>query len=120
MQIGSNEHKELFCRSFIESHRSYEPQDLPWPTLDETSIARLRAIPVWTMALKVETGAGVMLSSYAKGEPDALVRRALELQAYEEDRHGRILRCMVERYRLEVNPQVPDIKPVRAAFIDFG
>ncbi|MGA8475628.1 MAG: hypothetical protein WB681_11195 [Candidatus Cybelea sp.] len=120
VQIGSNEHKELFCRSFIESHRPYEPNDLPWPALDEISLARLRAIPVWTMALEVETGAGLMLSSFAKAEPDKLVRQALELQGYEEDRHGRILQCMIERYGLEVNPQVPDIKPTRAAFIDFG
>src|SRR5580700_7972994 len=120
MQIGSCEHKELFCRSFIESHRPYEPQDLPWPALDEISLARLRAIPVWTMALEVETGAGFMLSTFAKAEPDALVRQALELQGYEEDRYGRILQCMIERYGLDVNPQVPDIKPNRAAFIDFG
>ncbi len=120
MQIGSNEHKELFCRSFIESHRPYEAQDLPWPALDEISLARLRAIPLWTMALEVETGAGLMLSSFARAEPDALARQALELQGYEEDRHGRILQCMIERYGLEVNPQVPDIKPTRAAFIDFG
>jgi hypothetical protein len=120
MQIGSSEHKELFCRSFIESHRPYEPQDLPWPALDEISLARLHAIPVWTMALEVETGAGFMLSAFAKAEPDALVRQALELQGYEEDRHGRILQCMIERYGLDVSPQVPDIKPNRAAFIDFG
>jgi len=120
VQIGSNEHKELFCGAFIESHRPYEPQDLPWPTLDEISLARLRAIPIWTMALEIETGAGLMLSRYAKGEPDALVRQALELQGYEEDRHGRILQCMIDRYGLEVNPQVPDIKPTRAAFIHFG
>jgi hypothetical protein len=120
MQIGSSEHKELFCRSFIESHRPYEPQDLPWPALDEISLARLHAIPVWTRALEVETAAGLMLSAFAKAEPDALVRQALELQGYEEDRHGRILQCMIERYGLDVSPQVPDIKPNRAAFIDFG
>ncbi len=63
MQIGSTEHKELFCRSFLESHRAYEPADLPWPELDALSLARLRAIPIWKLALEIEVAAGVMLGS---------------------------------------------------------
>jgi hypothetical protein len=120
VRIGSNEHKELFCRSFIESHRVYDPREWPWPQLDEISLARLRAIPIWTLALEVEIGAGVMLAGFSKTEPDPLVREALALQGYEEDRHGRILQCMIERYGLQVKPQVPHQEPTRAAFIDFG
>ena len=74
MRIGSNEHKELFCRSFVESHRAYDPKDWPWPELDDLSLARLRAIPIWTMALEVEQDAGVMLEGYAKTEGDPIVR----------------------------------------------
>ncbi len=120
MRIGSNEHKELFCGSFMESHRAYDPQELPWPQLDDTSLARLRAIPIWTLALEVELGAGRMLSAFAKTEADPLVRQALELQAYEEDRHGRILQCMIERYGLLVIPNVAKQEPTRRAFINFG
>lgn len=65
MQIGSTEHKELFCRSFLESHRAYEPADLPWPELDGLSLARLRAIPIWKLALEIEVAAGVMLAEIA-------------------------------------------------------
>jgi hypothetical protein len=120
VQIGSNEHKELFCRSFIESHRAYDPKDWPWPELDEISLKRLRAIPIWTMALEVELGAGDMLAGFAATERDPLVRQALELQGYEEARHGRILQCLVDRYGLTVAPQVPRKSPTRAAFVDFG
>lgn len=120
MQIGSNEHKELFCRSFMESHRAYDPQEWAWPQLDELSLARLRAIPIWTLALEVELGAGKMLEAFARTESDRLVREALALQEYEEDRHGRILQCLVERYALEVTPNVPKQLPTRQAFIDFG
>lgn len=35
MRIGSQEHKELFCRWFMDTHNVYEPVDLPWPDLDE-------------------------------------------------------------------------------------
>ncbi len=120
MQIGSNEHKELFCRSFMESHRAYDPQDWPWPQLDDISLARLRAIPIWTMALEVEIGAGTMLAGFAKTEPDPLVRQAIEMQGYEENRHGRILQCMVERYGLKVTPEVAEEDPTRGAFVHFG
>lgn len=120
MQIGSEEHKQLFCRSFMESHRAYDPQELPWPQLDDLSLARLRAIPIWALALEVELGAGRMLRAFATSEPDPVVRQALELQAYEEDRHGRILRCMIERYGLPVTANVPAQAPTRRAFIDFG
>ncbi len=120
MRIGSDEHKQLFCRSFLESYCAYDPQEWPWPQLDELSLARLCAIPIWTLALEVELGAGAMLEGFAKTEPDPLVRQALELQGYEEDRHGRILQCMIERYGLTVTPNVPEKKPIRGAFIDFG
>ncbi len=120
MQIGSEEHKELFCRSFMESHRAYDPKDWPWPELDEISLARLRAIPVWTMALEVESSAGVMLEAFAKTEPDPLVRDAITLQGYEEARHGRILSCMIDRYGITVTPHVFHPVPNREAFINFG
>lgn len=120
MRIGSNEHKQLFCQTFMASHQPYDPQAWPWPSLDDISLARLRAIPIWTLALEVELGAGEMLNKFAKTESDPLVRQALELQGYEEDRHGRILQCMIDRYRLRVSPSVPTQRPTRAAFIEFG
>ena len=120
MQIGSNEHKELFCRSFMQSHHAYDPEQWAWPALDDLSLARLRAIPIWTLALEVELGAGEMLGKFAQTESDPLVREALKLQGYEEDRHGRILRCMVERYGLVVRPNPPKQNPTRGAFMDFG
>src|SRR5579863_4955725 len=100
MQIGSEEHKQLFCRTFIDTHKAYDPRDLPWPQLDALSLARLRAIPVWSMALEVEEGAGKMLAGFSATETDPLVRQALELQGFEEDRHGRILGEMNSRYAL--------------------
>ncbi|HTU82617.1 MAG TPA: hypothetical protein VMF61_10840 [Candidatus Acidoferrales bacterium] len=120
MKIGSQEHKELFCSAFVDSFRAYEPADLPWPELDPTSLARLRAIPVWTMALEVELGAGTMLYGFAESEPDPVVRRALELQAYEEDRHGRLLGYMVQRYGLNADPKPVHQPPTRDAFVAFG
>jgi hypothetical protein len=120
MRIGSEEHKQLFCRTFIEGHKPYEPPDMAWPELDDISLARLRAIPVWTMALEVENSAGAMLDGFAKTESDPLVRQALGLQGYEEARHGRILAFMVQKYGLNVSPRDVSEPPSRGAFVNFG
>jgi hypothetical protein len=120
MQIGSEEHKRLFCDSFISSHNRYEPKDMPWPQLDDLSLAKLRAIPVWTMALDVEVSAGSMLEGYSKTESDPLVREALALQGFEEARHGRILAEMIRRYGLNVEEKPPAGSPTRRAFVHFG
>ncbi len=61
-----------------------------------------------------------MLAEYAKTERDPLVRQALELQGYEEARHGRILQCLIDRYGLRVTPNVPRKRPTRDAFMLFG
>jgi hypothetical protein len=120
MQIGSEEHKRLFCEAFIASHNRYEPKDLPWPQLDDVSLARLRAIPIWTMALDIEISAGSMLQGFAKTESDPLVRDALALQGYEESRHGRMLAEMIGRYGLTVQTKEPSKEATRRAFVHFG
>jgi len=120
MQIGTAEHKELFCRSFIDSHEPYEPRDLPWPELDEPSLAILRSVPIWSMALQVEVNAGATLEEFARSQPDPLIQQALRLQGFEEDRHGRMLGTLVERYGLEGKADPPAPYGGRQAFIDFG
>jgi hypothetical protein len=120
MRVGTEEHKLLFCSDFITSYAAFEPETLPWPELDEVSLARLRAIPIWTMALEVEINAGKMLYGFAETEPDPLVRKALEMQAYEEDRHGRLLTYMIDKYGLTAEPGAAKDSPTREAFIDFG
>jgi hypothetical protein len=120
MRIGSTEHKELFCRSFIASHEPYDPRDLPWPALDEKSLEILRSIPVWSMALQVEVNAGATLEQFSQSQPDSLIQQALRLQGYEEDRHGRMLATLIERYGLDGQAEPPAAYGGRQAFIDFG
>jgi len=120
MRIGSEEHKDLFCRSFLDTHEAYEPKDLPWPDLDEGALARLRSIPFWSIALQTERDAGLMLDGYAITESDPLVRRAIALQAYEESRHFRMLSTLVERYGLSGQVEENEPVPTRRSFITFG
>src|SRR5262249_55929919 len=62
-----------------------------------------------------------MIGACAALEPDRTIRQALELQALEEARHARIIKHMIERYRLplgEIRVEMP--ADVLVAFIDFG
>lgn len=120
MRIGSEEHKDLFCRSFLSSHVPYDPPELPWPELTEPELERLRGIPVWTMALQTELNAGVMVNGFAETQPDPLIRQAIRLQGYEEDRHARMIGHLSARYGLDAQPTEPTVRPERRAFIDFG
>lgn len=120
LRIGSAEHKELFCRTFIDTHTSYEPGDLPWPALDTESLALLRAVPVWTLALEVEVNAGTMLEQFAATQRDPLIAQALALQGYEEARHGRMLETLIDRYGLTAASPRPPARPSRGEFIVFG
>jgi hypothetical protein len=122
MQVGSESHKELFCRSLLESFVPFEPEDLSWPELDDKTLELLRSIPFWEEALLNEQNAGPMVNACADTLSDPLVREAMALQGYEESRHARILQHLVRLYRLDVTPPpVAEVPPdAEAAFVEFG
>jgi hypothetical protein len=121
MTDGSETHKTLFCQTFIDTHRSFEPESLPWPVLDSLSIDRLRSIPFWPVALAAERNAGRMVTRYAESCRDPLIREAMAVQGVEETRHARLLAEMLKRYEIAVDEPVAGPLDARErAFIDFG
>jgi hypothetical protein len=121
MKVGSHTHKELFCRVFLEGHRKYEPEDLPWPDLQGDDLKLIQGIPFWDHALQAEADAGPMVKACAEVATDPLIHEALALQGYEEERHGRIIQHMIDRYDIEINEiHVEMPAKVEEAFIDFG
>lgn len=122
MKIGSEAHKELFCRDFMESHKRFEPAELPWPVLDDTSLARLRAVPFWQEVFHTERRAGAIVEAFAKTIDDPLLREAVDLQGYEEARHARLIRFMIDHYGIEATEQPIEKLPddIVTAFVDFG
>jgi hypothetical protein len=121
MPDGSQAHKTLFCQSFIETHRSFTPSELPWPDIDKLSIDRLRSIPFWSIALAAERNAGRMVTAYAKTLTDPLIAEALAIQGIEETRHGELLGVMLARYGIEVAERpLPPVNATERAFLDFG
>ncbi|MFN2462029.1 MAG: ferritin-like domain-containing protein [Candidatus Velthaea sp.] len=117
MHLGTPQHRDLFCRTFIETHRPYEPEDLPWPELGSPYIERLRGIPFWGIARAMERKAGIMVSSFAGTLEDPLIREAVAVQGVEEDRHARLMSHLIERYDLRAD-EIP-FAPPRAAHDDF-
>jgi len=122
MKIGSEEHKDLFCRSLMTSHRLYEPEQLPWPDLDGQALARLRSIPFWEEALNTELSAGAKVNSFTETITDPLIREAIALQGLEEARHGRLFRFLIARYGVEISGRPPAALPqnIESGFIQFG
>jgi hypothetical protein len=122
MKIGSEEHKQRFCREFIASHCRFDPATLAWPDLDAAALERLRAIPFWQEVLYTERRAGAIVAAYGATITDPLVREAVMLQGFEEARHAELLRLMIDRYGVvaeERPPELPSGNLLRA-FADFG
>jgi hypothetical protein len=122
MRIGSEAHKELFCRQFIDSHQRFDPEALPWPELDEAALGRMRAVPFWQEVLHTERRAGAIVHAFAETITDPMVREAVDLQGVEETRHADLLRVMIRRYGLPAEEQpLETIGPdLHTAFADFG
>jgi len=122
LRIGSDEHKALFCRQFLDSYIEFEPEALPWPDLAPAALERLRSVPFWLQVRHTERRAAAIVAAYTEHVPDQLVREAIALQGREEARHARLLAVMIERYGIHA-PEIP-LEPLdgdlETRFTDFG
>jgi hypothetical protein len=105
IKVGSEAHKDLFCRQFLETHELYDPATLPWPDLDEAQLGRLRSVPFWQEVYHTERRAGAIVAAFTPMVQDPLVREAVALQGVEEARHAQLIRVMIDRYGLEATEQ---------------
>lgn len=119
---GSEKHKQLFCRQFIETHEVFDPELLPWPELDEASLKRLREVPFWQEVYHTERRAGAIVDAFTPQVIDPLVQQAVALQGVEESRHAKLIQVMIDRYGLDATEQPLEAFPadLETAFIDFG
>jgi hypothetical protein len=114
--IGSQAHKELFCRVFLETHTPYDVTLIHWPTLDPSSLERLRTLPFWEEALVTEHATAAKVQAQAGLEHDALLREAVALQGYEEARHSALLRSLLTHYDIHVPPQLTTTLPANVTW----
>jgi len=122
MKIGSQEHRDTFCRHFLQTYTEYDPSTLPWPELDEASLQRLKAVPFWEEVFYTERRAGAIVTAFTETVTDPVLKQALALQGVEETRHAKLIRVMIEKYNLDA-PERPleDISNnIETRFKDFG
>jgi hypothetical protein len=122
LQIGSEEHRDLFCRTFVETHLPFHPEDIRWPDLDRESLARLKALPVWNEAVRTESETALKVQTLGKVERDPVLAEAISLQGYEEGRHASVIRLLTRHYGIPVDPFPEPVAPADpvGAFIFTG
>ncbi|UFP95575.1 hypothetical protein [Gloeobacter morelensis] len=122
MELGSTTHKELFCRSIIDAHEEYNPEELPWPPLEKSALELLRSIPFWEEALYRERQAARIVNAYAEATNDPLVQKAIALQGVEEARHAKLLEVMMSYYDIKVQLRAVEPLPhnLEDAFMSLG
>jgi hypothetical protein len=109
--IGSEEHKTLFCRMLLDSYDPYKPAVIDWPKLAPDALARLTGLPFWDIAVRTEESAGRRMEALAAATDDLLIREAVSLNAFEERRHKDVLGHMLRFYGIELAPEEPYVPP---------
>ena len=102
---GSDAHKVLFCRTLLDTFDPYKPAVIDWPKLDAETRERLVSLPIWDIAVQTEGRARLNVASYAAATPDPLLRKAIELNAFEEGRHKLVLSNLVAAYGVTLAPE---------------
>lgn len=109
--IGSEEHKRLFCRTFLDTFNPYKPAVIDWPKLDDTALARLTGLPFWGIAVETEGETSMRMQAAADETKDPLIREAIALNAFEERRHKEVLENMIRFYGIVIDPEPEYVRP---------
>jgi hypothetical protein len=116
-EIGSPAHRHGLARFFLDTHIDYEPDRIQWPALGETERTRLIGLPFWQEAVNTESETSRRVMAAAQLESDPQLRKAIELQGFEESRHARLLAVLSARYRIPI--QTPPPFQASSAETDF-
>lgn len=122
VKIGSEEHKQLFCRMFLDTFDPYKPAVIDWPKLDDDALHRLTSLPFWHLAVTTEGYAAAHMNAVAEDSEDPLIREAIALNAFEEQRHKYVLEHMIKFYGIEINeePLYPRPQNTEWAYLRTG
>jgi hypothetical protein len=105
IRLGSEAHKTLFCRTLLDTFNPYKPAVIDWPRLDTEARDRLVDLPIWDIAVQTEGRARLNVAAYGAVMADPLLRKAIELNAFEEGRHKHVLSNLVAAYGIALAPE---------------
>jgi hypothetical protein len=111
VRLGSDAHKDLFCRTLLDTFNPYKPAVIDWPELDASARDRLVSLPIWDIAVQTEGRARLNVATYAATAPDPQLRKAIELNAFEEGRHKHVLSNLVAAYGIALAPEPEYVVP---------
>ncbi|MGB4101918.1 MAG: ferritin-like domain-containing protein [Alphaproteobacteria bacterium] len=122
IEMGSEAHKQLFCRMLLDTFDAYKPTVIAWPKLDEAALRRLTDLPFWDIAVQTEGYASRRVQALADKVDDPLLKEAVQLNAFEEGRHKLVLEHMLRFYGIKLRPEPTYHTPRDAewAFIRTG
>jgi hypothetical protein len=103
LELGSSEHRRLLARFFLDSHLDYVPERIQWPRIEPAVLEKLHSLTFWQEAVSTENVTSNTVAAAAVLEPDPEVRRAIELQGFEENRHARLLQGLTAHYHIKVD-----------------
>ena len=106
---GSDAHRNLFCHTMLDTFDAYRPALIDWPTLEPDALRRVTSLPIWDIAVQTEGKAGVRMQNYADVLRDPVVKKTLDLNAFEERRHKVVLSGLVTAYGIPLKPE-PEYK----------
>jgi hypothetical protein len=106
-EVGSPEHRRGLARFFLDTHIDYEPEKIRWPSLGEAERTRLVGLPFWQEAVSTESRTSGKVMAAAQLETDVELRKAIELQGFEENRHARLLAALTTHYRIPIQTPPP-------------
>jgi hypothetical protein len=110
-RVGSDQHKTLFCRMFLDSYDPYKPAVIDWPKLEPAALQRLTSLPFWDIAISTEESASRRMDAMSAASDDPLIREAIALNAFEERRHKDVLGHMIRFYGIQLKPEEPYVAP---------
>ncbi len=105
IEIGSEEHKRLFCRMLLDTHNPYKPAVIDWPKLEQDVLQRVTSLPIWDIAVQTEGRAQLRVASYAALVNDPLLNETMVMDGGEEARHKVVLSKLVEAYGIPLAPE---------------
>jgi hypothetical protein len=111
LRLGSDAHRVLFCRTLLDTFNPYKPSVIDWPKLEPAALARLTSLPIWDIAVQTENKASRRVMAYAQFCHDPLLKKAVELNGFEEGRHRHVLANLVEAYGIQLKPEPPVERP---------